>query len=102
MSDTPLFQHSDAQEAVYGGERQADTADQDASVDGASLVVPAAGVLGGGLAGAAGPGAGTAGPGLPATAGAELATDTDDATLGSTRTPGPAALDDLDDTAPRG
>jgi hypothetical protein len=102
MSDTPLFQNSDAQEAVYGGNPQPDAANRDAALDGPPLVVPAGGVLGGGLAGATGPGAGTAGTGLPATAGAELATDTDDATPGSTRTPGPAALDDLDDTAPRG
>ncbi len=99
MSDTPLFQNSDAQEAVYGGNPQPDTANRDAPLDGPPLVVPAAGVLGGGLAGATGPGAGTAGTGLPATAGAELATD--NAPSDPTRAPGPAALDDLDDTAAR-
>ncbi len=77
-----------------------DTASRDASFDEPPLVVPAAGVLGGGLAGAAGPGAGTAGTGLPATAGAELATD--DAPSDPTRAPGPAALNDLDDTTARG
>ncbi len=97
MSDTPLFQNSDEQEAVYGGTPQPTTADREDAVP--PLVVPAAGVLGGGLAGAVGPGAGTAGTGVPAAAGTALAADTEEAT--STRAPVPGAIDDLDDTTAR-
>ncbi len=62
MSDTPLFQHSDEQEAVYGGEQRPATTDDDSSVG----VVPPS-VVGGGLLGAGGA-AGLTGIPAPATA----------------------------------
>lgn len=82
MPDKPLFQNSDEHEAKYApGQRpEADDrdADREAALDDPPLAVPAAGVLGGGLVGATGPGGGNVGTGLPSAASAELASETSD------------------------
>ncbi len=69
MSDTPLFQNSDEQEAVYGGAPRADSTDDDAA---AGVVPP--GLMGAGLLGAGGS-TGLTGIPAPATA-PEVRTDT--------------------------
>ena len=69
MSDTPLFQHSDEHEAVYGGKQRPDTTDDDAA---AGVVPP--GLMGAGLLGAGGS-TGLTGIPAPATA-PEVRTDT--------------------------
>ncbi len=69
MSDTPLFQNSDEQEAVYGGEPRAASTDDDAA---AGVVPP--GLVGAGLLGAGGS-TGLTGIPAPATA-PDVRTDT--------------------------
>ena len=94
MSDKPLFQDADEQEATYAPQQTSDGADQDAP----PLVVPAAGVLGGGLSGATGPAAGSVGTGVPAVAGAALEGETNDARTAAAGATSPGAVSDTDDT----
>ena len=79
MSDEPLFQNSDVQEAAYGGEDAGnDQSGRDGNDVGPGVVIPAAGLAGlsGGMGGTSGP-AGTGAVG-PALAGAALTGDLDD------------------------
>jgi hypothetical protein len=77
MNDTPLFQHSDEQEAVYGG-KQSSTTDQNGNEDVGSVTPPS--IIGwGGASGIAGT------PGIVPPAAADEITDD---TTSDSRTPG--------------
>ncbi len=96
MSDRPLFQDADEQEATYAPQQT-----QDAPQDGMPLIVPAGGALGPGITGTPGPGAGSVAAGAPAVGAAELGTETDDETSDPARVTSPGTVDAPDDTSGR-
>ena len=98
MSDKPLFQDADEQEATYAPQQTSEVADQEAPQDGMPLIVPAAGAVGPGITGTPGAGAGSIAAGAPAVGAAELETEMDNETTDPARATSPGTVSDTDDT----